>query len=58
MDYDSAAAHLGLRATQHILKLQGEWQKVDHEGDHERKLEIYAMIDKRYPFMGSVDLPF
>ena len=56
--FDSACARSGLRAKQRILKLQTEWQKADHEGDHEKKLEIYAMMDKHYPFMDSEDLPF
>ena len=57
-NFDTACARSGLRAKQHILKLQDAWQKADHEGDHERKLEIYAMMDKHYPFMDSEDLPF
>ena len=57
-NFDTACARSGLRAKQHILKLQDAWQKADREGDHERKLEIYAMMDKHYPFMDSEDLPF
>ena len=56
--YDSACARSGLRAKQHMLNLQKEWQKADREKDHERKLEIYKRMDEHYPFMDSADLPF
>ena len=57
-EYDEPEARSCLRAKQHILKLQGEWTKADREGDHDRKLEIYAMMDVHYPFMDSASLPF
>ena len=56
--YDSACARSGLRAKQHMLNLQKEWQKADREKDHELKLEIYKRMDEHYPFMDSADLPF
>ena len=34
------------------------YKKADHEGNHERKLEIYKKMDEHYPFMDSADLPF
>eukprot|EP00913_Durusdinium_trenchii_P032287 g30232.t1 len=37
-NFDTACARSGLRAKQHILKLQNAWREADHEGDHERAL--------------------
>ena len=57
-EYDGPEARSCLRAKQHILKLRMEWTKADREGNHERKLEIYGMMDVHYPFMDSPSLPF
>ncbi|CAK9007516.1 unnamed protein product [Durusdinium trenchii] len=56
-EFDGPEARSGLRAKQHMLKLQDEWTRADREGNHERKLEIYTMMDVRYPFMDSVMVP-
>ena len=57
-EYDGPEARSCLRAKQHILKLQFEWTKADREGNHDRKLETYGMMDAHYSFMDSASLPF
>ena len=57
-EFDGPEARSGLSAKQHMLKLQDEWAKADREGNHERKLEIYNMMDVHCPFMDSASLPF
>ena len=57
-EFDGPEARSGLRAKQHMLKLHDEWAKADREGNHERKLEVYKMMDVHFPFMDSASLPF
>ena len=57
-EYDKAGARSRLRAKQYALQFEKRWFELNQRGEHESKMEMYARMERRMPFLDSDEVPF